>query len=227
MDGRRPTGVMYVNTHVDDPNKEIEYDAWYRNVHFPDVTEPGMFVNATMFHNANVPPATGEGKFLAFYETYWEDVGAATDAFRGWVDVLGRESRIHAGTLGASFGIYANVARRFATERRRFSQSVNAFLIDPREGAPADDVRRHLVEHTLAAVAGIGLHHSVSVGELTTSQAFADATGEQARFLLLLESDIGDPRALATSVEAKVPDAVPDTAELRIASNFFRGPVAA
>ena len=99
MDGRRPTGVMYVNTHVDDPNKEIEYDAWYRNVHFPDVTEPGMFVNATMFHNANVPPATGEGKFLAFYETYWEDVGAATDAFRGWVDVLGRESRIHAGTL--------------------------------------------------------------------------------------------------------------------------------
>ncbi len=106
MDGRRPTGILYVNTHVDDPTMESEYDRWYHDVHFPDVTEPGVFVNATMFHNANDPPAEGEGKFLAFYETHWKDVEVATAAFKEHVDVLMRNELIHAGTVSKSFGIY-------------------------------------------------------------------------------------------------------------------------
>ncbi|MCH8283503.1 MAG: hypothetical protein IIC20_02885, partial [Chloroflexi bacterium] len=72
MDGRRPVGIMYTNTNVDDPAKETEYNQWYHDVHFPDVTEPGIFVNATMFHNVFSPPRPGEGKFLAFYECYWQ-----------------------------------------------------------------------------------------------------------------------------------------------------------
>ena len=108
MDGRKPTGILYVNTHVADPTMEIEYDRWYHDVHFPDVTEPGIFVEATMFHNASVPPAENEGKFLAFYETYWKDVEAATTAFKEHVDVLMDEDRIHAGTVAKSFGIYGD-----------------------------------------------------------------------------------------------------------------------
>ena len=58
MDGRRPAGIMYVNTHIDDARHEAEYHNWYRDVHFPDVTQPGIFVNAAMFHNASTPPRT-------------------------------------------------------------------------------------------------------------------------------------------------------------------------
>ena len=64
MDGRRPTAIMYVNTDVDQPWKQDEYQRWYRDVHFPDVTEPGIFVQPEMFHNAVSPIPAGEGKFL-------------------------------------------------------------------------------------------------------------------------------------------------------------------
>ena len=83
MDGRKPTGILYVNTHVADPTIEIEYDRWYHDVHFPDVTEPGIFVEAMMFHNASVPPAENEGKFLAFLRDVLEGRGGRDDGIQG------------------------------------------------------------------------------------------------------------------------------------------------
>ena len=65
MDGRSPRGILYVNTGVEPPENAAEFEDWYHNVHFPDVTEPGILVNPVFFHNARVPPQGGEGRFLA------------------------------------------------------------------------------------------------------------------------------------------------------------------
>ncbi|MCH2169571.1 DUF4286 family protein [Myxococcota bacterium] len=223
MDGRQPTGVMYVNTHVNDSSKEDEYDLWYRQVHFRDVTEPGIFVDATMFHNANRPPADGEGKFLAFYETFWDDVDAATEVFKKHVDQLARERQIHAGTVGVTFGIYKRVALEFSGQRRPFSQSVCAFLFDATDSADAEALGRHYAEHCLGDAMGTGLFHTGSLHERVRSDAFADAAGEQPRFLALYESDLGDPRALASILGEKLGvGALPKEASLRLASSFYR-----
>src|SRR5215471_11531162 len=130
MDGRHPTGILYVNTDVDDAANQEEYDRWYHGVHFPDVTEPGVFVNALMFHNARIPPPRGEGRFLAFYETYWADVSAATVRFAEHVDVWVKEGRIHPGTVSRAFGAYHQLALELATQRRRRSQSLVAAHVD-------------------------------------------------------------------------------------------------
>jgi hypothetical protein len=222
MDGRKPTGILYVNTHVDDPAKEIEYDRWYHDVHFPDVTEPGIFVDATMFHNVNVPPAEGEGKFLAFYETYWKDVEAATSAFKDHVDVLVRENRIHAGTVGRSFGIYEQLRIVFSTDRRKRSQSVLAVHIDCTDDSKADELREWYTAKHVPEVVALGIYHTGSFNELVRTDAFAEPTANQPRFLALYESDIGDPSFLASQLVKAFPDVLPDYVQYRYASNFYR-----
>ncbi len=222
MDGRKPTGILYVNTHVADPTMEIEYDRWYHDVHFPDVTEPGIFVEATMFHNASVPPAENEGKFLAFYETYWKDVEGATTALKENVDVLMREDRIHAGTVRRSFGIYEQLKIVFSTERRKRSQSVLAVHIDCTDDSKADELREWYVAKHVPEVVELGIYHTGSFNELVRSDAFAEPTADQPRFLALYESDFGDPRQLASRLVETFPDALPGCVKFRFVSNFYR-----
>jgi hypothetical protein len=223
VDGRRPSGVLYVNTDVDDPAKEAEYGRWYRDVHFPDVTEPGIFVNATLFHHASSPPPRGEGRFLAFYETSWGDVQAAVERFAEHVAVWVAERRIHPGTVSRSFGAYRQLAIELATARRRRSQSLVALHLDGASEAGAGELRRWWSAKHLAEVLAPGLFHTASLNELVRSQAFAAVTGDQAPFLALYESDFGDPRALAGEVVGRVRAAgLPEGVALRSAPSFHR-----
>src|SRR4030095_6285121 len=75
----------------------------------------------------------GEGRFLAFYETYWADVAAATVRFAEHVDVWVKEGRIHPGTLSRRFGAYRQLLLELATQRRRRSQSFVAAHVDAAE----------------------------------------------------------------------------------------------
>ena len=222
MDGRKPTGILYVNTHVDDPTSEIEYDRWYHDVHFSEVTEPGIFVDATMFHNANTPPAEGEGKFLAFYETCWSDVEAATAAFKEHVDVLVREERIHAATVGKRFGVYQQRKIVFGSPRRRRSQSVLAVHVDCADASQVDELREWYTTKHLPEVVALGLYHTGSFNERVLSDAFAEPTADQPRFLALYESDLGDPRALADQLAEAFPGDLPDCVQFRFSSSFYR-----
>jgi hypothetical protein len=223
MDGRRPTGILYVNTDVDDPTKQAEYDRWYHDVHFPDVTEPGIFVNALMLHNARVPPPGGEGRFLAFYETYWSDVAAATVRFAEHVDVWVKEGRIHPGTTSRSFGAYRRLAVEVATQRRPRSQSLVAVHVDGYAPELAHELAASWALGRAGAVLEAGHFHTASIHELVRSEAFREVTGDQARFLLLYESDFGDPLALEREVLSALPPGVlPAGATLRGAASFYR-----
>ena len=213
---------MYVNTHVDDDTKASEYDAWYHDVHFPDVTEPGIFVNATMFHNANAPLPDGEGRFLAFSETFQDDVEAAGITFARTVATLEQERRIHAGTLGRAFGIYRQCCLVLGTERRRRSQSLLAVHIELSDESSADDLRAWYGEEHIPQIIGLGSYHSGSLNEFVPLAPFAVATEGMPRFLALYESDIGDPRALAGRLAEQFPGGPPGFVEVVRASVFYR-----
>lgn len=223
MDGRRPVGIMYVNTDVDDPSKEAEYNLWYQNVHFPDVSEPGLFVNCLMFHNVNSPPRPGEGKFLAFYESFWQDLDAAYAEFSKTVAKLRKEQRIHAGTRKALFGIYRQLSVNFSTGRRKRSQSVLAVHIESKEPRKDTDVKRWYIDTHVPEVVALGLWHTGSFNQLIEGQPFASVKDPgQPRFLALYESDIGDPRALSAEVASHFPKGVPDYVKIVGASMFYR-----
>src|SRR5262249_34503602 len=163
---------MYTNTDVDQPWKEDEYQRWYRNVHFPDVTEPAIFVNAEMFHNARSPRPPGEGKFLAFYETFWEDVPGAVAAFRRWVDVLFAERRIHGGTVNSRSVILRQLGVFFATQRRKRTQSLIAVHIDAAPGREQELRDWYLGTHVPETVE-LGICHTGSLNERIEPDAFA------------------------------------------------------
>jgi hypothetical protein len=223
MDGRRPTAIMYVNTDVDQPWKQDEYHRWYRDVHFPDVTEPGIFVHAEMFHNARSPIPAGEGRFLAFYETSWDDVPAAAAAFKRWVDVLFAERRIHAGTVNRRFVILRQLGVQFATQRRRRSQSLIAVHVDAAAGRERELREWYLRTH-IPALLELGICHTGSLNERIEPDAFAEVVQpDQPRFLALYESDFGDPAALADMLAEKLPaDQTPGFVQIRGASFFHR-----
>ena len=207
MDGRRPKGIMYTNTHVDDPSKYDDYHNWYRAVHFPDVTEPGIFVEPLMFHNVNEPPAEGEGRFLAFYECYWNDLDAAYAEFSKTVAKLRREFRIHPATRRAFFGVYKTLAIEFSTDRRKRSQSVLALTVECNDPAKVEEMRRWYSEEHVPEVVGAGLFHTGTFGEMITGEAFRSLQPDGLpRWIAVYESDIGDPRALAEELMRRLPD---------------------
>jgi hypothetical protein len=236
MDGRRPLGIMYVNTHVLAPDQEVEYDRWYQDVHFADVTAPGIFVQASMFHNASSPPPPDEGRFLAFYECMWSDLEAASRAFSRHVETLWQERRIHAGTAGRLFGIYRPHEWLARPERRPRSQSLLAEHLDCADPARAPALLEWYARKRLPAALELGLHHTVSISErVYGGRGFGrlardprpgdpgDPDPEQPRFLALYESDRGDPRWLARELERQLAhDPLPDFARLRRASTFYR-----
>ena len=49
-------------------------------MHVPDVTAPGIFRHALRF--VNTDPSAPAGKYVATYETNWEDVSKAMPAHR-------------------------------------------------------------------------------------------------------------------------------------------------
>jgi hypothetical protein len=66
--------ILEVRTNCNDPEKEVEYNDWYNNVHLPDVLETPGVVRATRYENTN--PAEGEAKFIAIYEIETDDIDA-------------------------------------------------------------------------------------------------------------------------------------------------------
>ncbi len=236
MDGRSPRAIMFVNTGVNDPAKEAEYQRWYLDVHFADVTEPGIFTSASMLHNAAQPPPAGEQRFLAFYECFWEDLAGACRAFSEHVGALFAGQQIHAGTVGAHFGIYALRESASTTARRRRTQSLLAWHLAVEGPAARAAGLAWLREVALPAALETGLFHTLSVAELLHGSVSFNRLREPASaaasardpdleppLLLLLESDLGDPGFLAEHLRKRIGAApLPERCALVRRSSFYR-----
>ena len=75
MEGRYPGGLFFALTNCNDPANEEEFNSWYSHKHLPDVTGPGVWRHASRY--VNTAPSPEDGKYLALYETYRDDVVAA------------------------------------------------------------------------------------------------------------------------------------------------------
>ncbi len=74
---RKPTGALIALINNTDPTKEAEFNKWYNEVHLPRVLDTGCYYYGARFENPN--PKPGEARYLAYYETDWEDPIAAYD----------------------------------------------------------------------------------------------------------------------------------------------------
>ena len=219
MDGRTPTGILYVNTDVDAEDKRDEYHRWYLDIHFPEVTRPAIFDEAVMFRNAREPMPEGERHFLAMYETSWSDLDAAAEAFQAHVETLFAAKRIHAGTVGGTFSMLSRQRIAFGARGAGRTQSLIALHLDAAEGE-TEALRGWADQAVEAAVSAGSLFHSASCFERIDSKALARSMrDDQPRFIALLESDRGDPIALAASAPTAE---LPDFVRLRAVSCFYR-----
>jgi hypothetical protein len=223
MDARTPTGILYVNTDVDAPHKRDEYHRWYLDIHFPEVTSPGIFAGAVMFRNARDSLPEDERAFLAMYETTWPDVGQAALAFERHVEGLFAANRIHPGTVGGRFAVLERRCRHFAPSGGGRSQSLVVLHLDAAPGAD-DALRRDAPAAIAPAVAQGGAFHTASLYERIETAAFARSTpSDQPRWLALFESDRGDPVALADRLERQLGESgLPGAVRRGSASCFYR-----
>ena len=64
---RPVTGVLIVLVDCGDPAREAEFNAWYDDVHVPDILSTGAYYSAVRYENTDTE--SGGPRYLAVYET--------------------------------------------------------------------------------------------------------------------------------------------------------------
>ena len=77
MEGRKPTGVFVALTNCKDEAVEEDYNRWYNDEHVVHCVGSGAYYTVSRWER--ITPDPWMRKFLAFYETAWEDPLAAAD----------------------------------------------------------------------------------------------------------------------------------------------------
>ena len=73
--------MLIVHSDCRDPAREDEFNAWYNDIHIPDMLKiPGM-VQATRWENA-YPPGNDRRRYIAVYEAETDDLEAFLDQLR-------------------------------------------------------------------------------------------------------------------------------------------------
>ena len=151
----------------------------------PDVTAPGVFRHAIRFVNTN--PKPGEGKYLATYETDWEDVSRAWTVERERLSKLteqGRNSPLSRGdVLVVAF-------KRLGGEFHAASRPVRgilAVLLNCKDPARDEEFNRWYSDIHIPDILDTGLYHTAYRYESLDP----GATG--GKYLAIYETDQSDP----------------------------------
>ena len=110
MEGRKPTGVLMVLVNNTEPSKDAEFNKWYNDVHIPEVCATGSYYAATRYECTDTKP--GEAKYLAIYETDWEDPDAAFTGMLKKTDDMDIWAHLEAVSLKTSKFIGPGAARQ-------------------------------------------------------------------------------------------------------------------
>ncbi len=70
--GKKTTGALAVLCNCKDPAQEEDFNKWYDEVHLVDIMKTGCYFTANRYVATEAKP--GLPKYLALYETDWEDV---------------------------------------------------------------------------------------------------------------------------------------------------------
>ncbi len=77
MADKRPTGVLMVLVNNKATDREEEFNTWYNDTHLGEVCGTGSYFAAKRFVNTKPVLEPGEARYLAIYETDWDDPEAA------------------------------------------------------------------------------------------------------------------------------------------------------
>jgi len=185
MEGRYPNGLLLAITNCTDPSKEAEFNAWYNHMHVPDVTAPGIFRHALRF--VNTDPSAPAGKYVATYETTWEDVSKAMPAHReASVQLRERGDRGTPYIQVVRSGVFKRLGGEFCAARRptRGILLVLSNCTDPTREA---EFHRWYEDIHVADILETGAFHAAYRYESLDPQA------TQARYLALYETEQSDP----------------------------------
>ena len=184
MEGRYPTGLLFVITNCSDPSKEEEFNYWYNHIHLPDLTASGVFQNAMRFASAEAGP--GDGRYIATYETFWEDVPNAWSALQKHTSKLREQGRSFPSLEVVVAGAFKKLGGEFCGAKRptRGLLAVTSNCSDP---AREDEFNSWYNDIHIPDILDSGLYNAAYRYEALDPQA----TG--VKYLAIYETDSSDP----------------------------------
>lgn len=87
-----PKWLAVVESNCVDSAHEDEFNAWYNNVHLPDILELSEVIRAVRYENNNTTES--EAKYLAIYELDTDDIKATMDRIRRLIQIKTKEGRM-------------------------------------------------------------------------------------------------------------------------------------
>ena len=99
--------LLTVESNCADPSREKELNAWYDEIHLPDILETPGFVWACRYENTG--PSEGQGKFVAMYEIETDDFAGTMAEFTEKVNSKAAEGRMSDLVIAVGGGLYRQI----------------------------------------------------------------------------------------------------------------------
>jgi hypothetical protein len=187
MEGRYPDGFMLAASHCSDPAKDEAFNAWYNHIHLPDWTAPGVFRHGIRFVNTDPAPADGH-KYLATYETTWEDVAKAWEVM--WASRAQRraQERGFPEVRWTVIDVFKRLGGEFCAARKPV-RGILAVMLNCTDPAKEEAFHRWYEDVHIPDILETGLFH--------TAYRYASlapaATIPKGKYLAIYETDSSEP----------------------------------
>ena len=188
MHGRDSDGVVCILGNADPPDKATELNDWVINVHYQEIADGGLFVNATRFRNPKGEGGAASPRFLTVYETQridpapaWRE-SVARNAARRTRGEITPISPYSATTMIGAF-------RRVRSHKRPAEDTTGLLVVmlDCSSDAVWSDFEAWYDDVHIPDILGTGLYHAA-----TRYESDGLETG-QPRFLTIYETGGADP----------------------------------
>ena len=220
MEGRYPKGILIALTNCTDPQQEADFNRWYDQMHLKDVVESGAVTHPLRFRNIQETLGPGEPRYLALYESDWEDQKAAYEAIARNRDRLTQAGRMHPtldSVLSAQYCGIGPEARSSRSEARVAGLlMVTCECKDPEQELDFNEWYNHV---HLPEILDTGVFHTAYRYHLVTPPGHP-------RYLALYETDL-DPEEAAREFDKHRPKwvghhMVQNVLDVKIRGNFRR-----
>ena len=198
MEGRYPNGLLLAITDCNDPAKVDDYTHWYNHIHIPDVTAPGIFSHAIRF--ANSDPDSPSGRYIATYETDWEDVSKARPAnHEAGAKLRGGADRGSPYIQSVTVGVFKKLGGEF-TASAKPTRGILMVLSNCKDTASEEDFNRWYEDVHIADILDTGAFHTAYRYESLDPQA------TKGKYIAIYETDSSDPAEAGAELGKKRAD---------------------
>ena len=198
MEGRYPNGLLLVITNCTDPSKEDEFNYWYNHMHVPDVTAPRIFRHAIRF--VNTDPDSPAGKYIATYETTWEDVSKAMPANReARAKLRERGDRGSPYIKPVTVGVFKSLGGEFYAASKP-TRGILLVLSNCKDPAREEEFNRWYEDVHIPDILDTGAFHTAYRYESLDPQA------TKGKYLAIYETEHSDPTKARAVLQKAIAD---------------------